>query len=299
MMVELGNEIGKLHDVVFEFYHEVRDRWPRVRLEAEQLGEKLVLFKDSIGDGFNTLCPECFKKLNREYNDDWLTVHTHESLLKIKAVCEECDNCFKSLFTHCNQPPKPAKTKEAIYFDKVWAWAPWNVEFYFDEGDPEKIRNLDSALANWKWTLGLGPATGWFNFKIGEKPSKLEPLEIIKQTERYYYIKNLEHHGRLYPKRLWKPKTFRIDRIKLVSNGWAYCKPLRRVVYRNQLLAKAFVAYIPGGEKKMLAELGIDLDAPPEKIKRQWRDLVKKHHPDHGGDPEKFRMINEIVKPLI
>ncbi len=49
----------------------------------------------------------------------------------------------------------------------------------------------------------------------------------------------------------------------------------------------------------MLVELGIDLDAPPEKIKRQWRDLVKKYHPDHGGDPEKFRMINETFKPLI
>jgi len=39
--------------------------------------------------------------------------------------------------------------------------------------------------------------------------------------------------------------------------------------------------------------LGVDKDVTAEEIKKAFRDLSKKHHPDHGGDVDKFKEINE------
>lgn len=39
--------------------------------------------------------------------------------------------------------------------------------------------------------------------------------------------------------------------------------------------------------------LGVNKDASQEEIKSAYRKLAKKYHPDLGGDPEKFKEINE------
>jgi hypothetical protein len=39
-------------------------------------------------------------------------------------------------------------------------------------------------------------------------------------------------------------------------------------------------------------------DAPQEVIKAAYRALASKYHPDHGGDPEAFRKIDEAYKEL-
>lgn len=39
--------------------------------------------------------------------------------------------------------------------------------------------------------------------------------------------------------------------------------------------------------------LGVDQNASPDDIKSAFRKLAKKYHPDLGGDPEKFKEINE------
>jgi len=45
------------------------------------------------------------------------------------------------------------------------------------------------------------------------------------------------------------------------------------------------------------------LDVSPESdleiIKKQYRRLVLKHHPDHGGNPEDFIRINEAYRKII
>ncbi|TSC52938.1 MAG: molecular chaperone DnaJ [Parcubacteria group bacterium LiPW_39] len=44
--------------------------------------------------------------------------------------------------------------------------------------------------------------------------------------------------------------------------------------------------------------LGIGKNASPDEIKRAYRRLAQQYHPDKGGDPEKFKEINEAYQVL-
>lgn len=44
--------------------------------------------------------------------------------------------------------------------------------------------------------------------------------------------------------------------------------------------------------------LGVPRDATPEQIKKAFRKLAQKHHPDAGGDEAKFKEINEAYEVL-
>ena len=44
--------------------------------------------------------------------------------------------------------------------------------------------------------------------------------------------------------------------------------------------------------------LGVSKDAPPEEIKKAHRKKARKHHPDNGGDPEQFLMVQYAYEVL-
>jgi molecular chaperone DnaJ len=44
--------------------------------------------------------------------------------------------------------------------------------------------------------------------------------------------------------------------------------------------------------------LGIAKNASPDEIKKAYRRLAQQYHPDKGGDPEKFKEVNEVYQVL-
>src|SRR6056297_1527414 len=44
--------------------------------------------------------------------------------------------------------------------------------------------------------------------------------------------------------------------------------------------------------------LGVDKDASQKEIKKAYRKLAHEHHPDKGGDEEKFKEVNEAYQVL-
>ena len=48
----------------------------------------------------------------------------------------------------------------------------------------------------------------------------------------------------------------------------------------------------------MYGVLGLTKDASPEEIKKAYRKLAREHHPDKGGDAEKFKKVQEAYETL-
>ena len=46
------------------------------------------------------------------------------------------------------------------------------------------------------------------------------------------------------------------------------------------------------------ATLGVEESATPEEIKKAYRKLASQHHPDKGGDVEKFQSIEQAYRIL-
>lgn len=49
---------------------------------------------------------------------------------------------------------------------------------------------------------------------------------------------------------------------------------------------------------KLYEVLGIEKNVGPSEIKKAYRKLAMKCHPDKGGDPEKFKEISEAYEIL-
>ena len=45
--------------------------------------------------------------------------------------------------------------------------------------------------------------------------------------------------------------------------------------------------------------LGIERTASKDEVKKAYRNLCKKHHPDMGGNVERFREINEAYEKIM
>ena len=48
-----------------------------------------------------------------------------------------------------------------------------------------------------------------------------------------------------------------------------------------------------------LAQLGLQDPVNNKTIKKEYRRLIMQHHPDRGGDTEKLKMLNDVIKKLL
>jgi DnaJ-domain-containing protein 1 len=62
---------------------------------------------------------------------------------------------------------------------------------------------------------------------------------------------------------------------------------------------EGFAALPAGGSEGWWAELGVAPTADPVVIEAAWRALVKTHHPDAGGDPARFRTIQDAYQQAL
>ncbi|CAF0722947.1 unnamed protein product [Adineta ricciae] len=130
--------------------------------------------------------------------------------------------------------------------------------------------------------LILVPATYWLWPKVEKRKSTPHP------EERSNFTPCRDKHQLLHANEPNQRRRAMITKIGLIV-AWIV---LIFLAYRVSLIETEHKEYDP------FAVLNIDREASTADIKRAYRDLSKKHHPDRGGDPEMFKEIAKAYKTL-
>lgn len=104
-----------------------------------------------------------------------------------------------------------------------------------------------------------------------------------------------------------KPVSLACDKWNRVEdNVWAIAKHIEALRGQDRwgvgTMEQAFRGYmaLPGIGESSASEwwktLGVTINASPEQVKEAYRLLVKKHHPDKGGDPEFFNRVQRAME---
>lgn len=104
-----------------------------------------------------------------------------------------------------------------------------------------------------------------------------------------------------------KPVSLACDKWDRVEdNVWAIAKHIEALRGQERwgvgTMEQAFRGYmaLPGIGESSASEwwktLGVTINASPEQVKEAYRILVKKHHPDKGGDPEFFNRVQRAME---
>lgn len=117
----------------------------------------------------------------------------------------------------------------------------------------------------------------------------------------------LARHAELVPDPLrirlssWRPGTEALDRHDALASFYADLSHLEAT--RPEDVARM----VTGLQKRQrraarrgeaLAVLGLDDQAPAERIKHRYRQLAMRWHPDRGGDAKRFRELQEAMVVL-
>ena len=99
-----------------------------------------------------------------------------------------------------------------------------------------------------------------------------------------------------------KPVALACDRwLRVEDNIWAIVKHVESIRGQERWgvgsIDQAFRGYMALPERASGSAwwdvLGVAINASPDQVKDAYRILVKKHHPDAGGDPEMFQRVHE------
>ncbi|MEO1145569.1 MAG: J domain-containing protein [Cyanobacteria bacterium J06638_22] len=95
--------------------------------------------------------------------------------------------------------------------------------------------------------------------------------------------------------------------LKIVDNTWAIAKHVEALRGQERwgvgTVEQAFAGYaaLPSGDRtpEWWEVLGCNADTSVETIKAHYRGLVKRHHPDVGGDRQRFEQIQGAYQAAI
>lgn len=59
----------------------------------------------------------------------------------------------------------------------------------------------------------------------------------------------------------------------------------------GNIVAAAYAQLAAPASADPFSVLGVGRDASNDDVRAKWRELAQEHHPDHGGDPARFREI--------
>jgi hypothetical protein len=95
-------------------------------------------------------------------------------------------------------------------------------------------------------------------------------------------------------------ETFSLDRARLEADGEA-CSGSRwgRVWFYATPYEERAQKTTPSGLVEPLAVLGLSWPCTVDDVKRAYRRLARKTHPDHGGDAEAFRNLTTAYEQLL
>jgi len=130
--------------------------------------------------------------------------------------------------------------------------------------------------------LILIPATYW----LWPKAEKRKSVPHPEDTSNFSPCR--DKHQLLHANEPSRRRRAIITKIGLIL-AWII---LVILAYRVSLIEIEHKEYDP------FAVLDIDREASISEIKRAYRELSKKHHPDRGGDPEQFKEIAKAYKTL-
>ena len=71
-----------------------------------------------------------------------------------------------------------------------------------------------------------------------------------------------------------------------------YAHVYYRFYTENDIVVKSY-------NEELLSELGLPYDADEAAVKKRFRELAMKHHPDKGGDPAEFITLMNVYKKLL